>query len=148
LDGVDVRIVNRRLREVDQGAVGEIAIAGSGVALGYHGQPELTASKFVNSPFTLGARMYLTGDLGRVRPDGCIEFAGRADSQIKLRGYRIELGEVEACLLRYAGVSQVAAKVCEDVASRFCGQPNAELHGSDRLRLHDRRSAEGLKRQD
>ena len=109
---------------VPLGAIGEIAIGGAGVALGYHGRPDLTAAKFVKSPFAPNERLYLTGDLGRYRSDGCIEFFGRADSQIKLRGHRIELGEVEACLLRHNGVSQAAASVRDDLS----GEPQLVLY--------------------
>ena len=124
LTGAAAHIVNRNLREVAIGAIGEIAIGGAGVALGYHGRPDLTAAKFVKSPFAPNERLYLTGDLGRYRSDGCIEFFGRADSQIKLRGHRIELGEVEACLLRHNGVSQAAASVRDDLS----GEPQLVLY--------------------
>ncbi len=79
------------------GIAGQICITGEGLARGYLNQPALTAEKFVPNPLSTvpGARMYQTGDLGRWRPDGNIEYLGRMDSQIKMRGYRIELGEIE-----------------------------------------------------
>ena len=79
------------------GVAGEIAIAGAGVAEGYHRRPELTGDRFRPNPFAKG-RLYRTGDLGRWRRDGRIEHLGRIDNQIKIRGFRIEPGEIEATL--------------------------------------------------
>jgi len=97
------------------GAVGEIHLAGSGLANGYVHHPSLTASCFVPDPFSdrPGARMYRTGDLGRFRPDGELEYVGRIDRQVKINGMRIELGEVESALLRVGDVVQCAAVVQE-----------------------------------
>lgn len=80
----------------------EIYLGGVGVGRGYFRRPELTASRFVPDPFstTIGSRLYKTGDLGRWRADGAIEYLGRNDQQIKLRGFRIELGEIESHILR------------------------------------------------
>ncbi len=81
---------------------GEICIGGAGVARGYRGLPEETRARFVpdRSPDARGARMYRSGDLGRVDGEGNLEFMGRADGQVKLRGLRVELGEIESALLR------------------------------------------------
>lgn len=95
---------------VPDGVTGELHIGGAGVALGYWGDPERTASSFPDRP-DLGGRLYRTGDLGRHGDDGVIEFLGRADSQVKIRGYRIELGEVEAHLGRAPGVAEAVAAV-------------------------------------
>lgn len=89
---------------------GELYIGGAGVALGYLGDPERTAERFVTHPVT-GERLYRTGDLGRYRPDGEIEFLGREDTQVKVRGYRIELAEVEAAMLADPAVGAAAAVV-------------------------------------
>lgn len=101
-----------------EGAVGELWIAGDGVAAGYLKRPELTADRFVADPFAAvpGARMYRTGDLARWLPDGQIECLGRVDFQVKLRGYRIELGEIEAELNGHPGIAESLCGVRERAA--------------------------------
>ncbi|MFI1186051.1 non-ribosomal peptide synthetase [Streptomyces californicus] len=96
--GTRVYVLDDDLEPVPDGAVGELYAAGSGVALGYLNRPALTAERFLPDPYTAhpGRRMYRTGDLVRRRPDGVIDFLGRADKQLKIRGFRIEPGEVEA----------------------------------------------------
>ncbi|MGA2289250.1 amino acid adenylation domain-containing protein, partial [Bradyrhizobium sp.] len=88
---------------VPMGVVGEICIAGGGVAQGYHARPALSAEKFVPDPFSSGAgeRLFRTGDMARYAPDGVIEFVGRRDQQVKVRGHRIELGEIETALRKH-----------------------------------------------
>ncbi|MCP4397917.1 MAG: amino acid adenylation domain-containing protein [bacterium] len=102
------------------GAVGEICISGHGLARGYHGQPELTAERFIEHPFKAGERLYKTGDLGRWRPDGTLECLGRNDHQVKIRGYRVELGEIEHCLLQHEAVKAavVMARELSDDGSK------------------------------
>ncbi|MDT0125669.1 non-ribosomal peptide synthase/polyketide synthase [Paenibacillus sp. RRE4] len=99
-------IVDANLKPVPIGVLGELVIGGVGVARGYLNRPDLTAEKFVDSPFTAGERLYRTGDLARWMPDGNVDFIGRIDNQVKIRGYRIELGEIEAAMNNVAGVRQ------------------------------------------
>ena len=114
--GTRVRLLDRRLLPVPVGAVGEICLAGAGLARGYFGQPGLTADRFLPDPFSdrPGARMYRTGDLARYRTSGALEYLGRVDHQVKLRGFRIELGEIEAVLQRHPRVRQAVAAVRSD----------------------------------
>ncbi|HTQ77181.1 MAG TPA: amino acid adenylation domain-containing protein, partial [Burkholderiales bacterium] len=104
---------------VPVGVPGEIYIGGIAVGRGYWNRPELTAERFVADPFSGDpeARLYKTGDLGRWRSDGAIEYLGRNDHQVKVRGFRIELGEIEAVLRRAPAVHEVAVIVREDGAA-------------------------------
>ncbi|GGH70057.1 hypothetical protein GCM10008014_54100 [Paenibacillus silvae] len=107
-------IVDAHLNPVPVGVLGELVIGGVGVARGYLNRAELTAEKFVDSPFVAGERLYRTGDLARWMEDGNVDFIGRIDNQAKIRGYRIETGEVEAKLLSAAGVKEAVVVVMED----------------------------------
>src|SRR5262249_21259351 len=95
LPDASVTIADDDGRPVDQGDVGELVVASRSLALGYWRDPDLTTSVFNVDPADRGIRIFRTGDMGRMRPDGLLEFAGRDDQQIKLRGHRIELGEIE-----------------------------------------------------
>ncbi|MFC4855948.1 non-ribosomal peptide synthase/polyketide synthase [Actinophytocola glycyrrhizae] len=116
ITGKQAYLLDPELRPVPPGVPGELYLAGPGLADGYLGQPGPTAERFVANPYaaTPGARMYRSGDLGRLLPDGTVEFLGRADHQVKIRGFRVEPAEVEAALATHADVTRVAVVVRED----------------------------------
>ncbi|MFJ8623308.1 amino acid adenylation domain-containing protein, partial [Kitasatospora sp. NPDC093550] len=96
------------------GATGELWVGGAGLAHGYWNRPELTAQRFTEDPFRPGERVYRTGDLGRWRPDGELEFCGRIDDQVKIRGYRVEPGEIATVLAEHPGVREAVVVVRSD----------------------------------
>jgi amino acid adenylation domain-containing protein len=111
-------VLDRNLALMPEGVAGEICVAGIAVGEGYWRQPEKTASAFVPCPFpeVAGGRMYRTGDLGRWLPDGCVEFLGRIDQQVKVRGFRVEPGEVEAVLAQHPAIQDAAVVAAHDAS--------------------------------
>ncbi|ATQ77348.1 non-ribosomal peptide synthetase [Massilia violaceinigra] len=143
-------IANKRIYLLDAhdapvplGVAGEIHIGGAGIARGYLNRRELSEERFIPDPFagTPGARMYRSGDLGRRRADGNIEFVGRVDKQVKVRGFRIELGEIETVLLAAPGVRDCVVLAREDQPGQrrlvaYFSTPEPELCTPESLRLH------------
>ena len=104
-----IYILDQAMQPVPMGVPGELHIGGTGVGRGYLDRPGLTSEKFIPDAFgdNSGARLYKTGDLAKLLPDGSIEFLGRLDHQVKIRGYRIELGEIEAALRQHSEIRDV-----------------------------------------
>ncbi|MDT0429199.1 non-ribosomal peptide synthetase [Streptomyces salyersiae] len=116
VNGTRARVLDARLQPVAPGAVGELHLAGTGLARGYENRPAATAARFLPDPYGApGARMYRTGDLVR-RKEGRLEYVGRADGQIKVRGFRVETGEIETVLAGHPDVAQSAVAVRQGAA--------------------------------
>ena len=117
ISNTQIFIVDKYLMPLPIGVVGELCIAGDGLARGYASRPDLTAETFLANPFSRepGRRLYKTGDLARFREDGNIEYVGRIDHQVKIRGLRIELGEIESVLAEQKGIREavVVAKISQ-----------------------------------
>jgi amino acid adenylation domain-containing protein len=140
-----VYLLDPRRQPVPVGVAGEIHVGGAGVARGYLNRPELTAQRFIADPFAArpGSRLYRSGDLGRWRADGTLEYLGRNDDQVKIRGFRIELGEIEAQLSRHPQVRDAAVIAREDtvgdrrLVAYVVPQPGcAAPLETDALRMH------------
>ena len=113
-------LLDNALNLVPQGCIGELYIAGAGLARGYLNQAGMTATRFVPDPFNpqAGERLYRTGDLARLRGDGVIEYIGRIDHQVKIRGFRIELGEIEAQLLQHPDVREAVVLAVDGLSGQ------------------------------
>ncbi len=111
---VQIHLLDRYLQPVPVGVPGELYIGGAGVARGYAGQPDVTATRFIADPFSRGGMLYRSGDLARYRADGNIEYLGRRDSQVEIRGVRIEPGEVEVALSRHPDVTEAVVIATTD----------------------------------
>ena len=109
-----VYVLDSQLQPVPVGEPGELFIGGDGVVRGYWNRPELTAERFLPDPFRGRGRLYRTGDIVRLLPDGNLDFLGRADLQVKIRGFRIELSEIEATLEHQPAVRQAVVVARED----------------------------------
>jgi amino acid adenylation domain-containing protein len=134
ISNTQVYVLDQQRQLVPIGVTGEIYIGGAGVARGYLNQPELTAEKFIVSPFSNdpNTRLYRTGDLARWRADGQLEYIGRIDSQVKLRGNRVELGEIEATLTQHSAVQQAVGLIRGESAENkqlvaYCSKTRASL---------------------
>jgi amino acid adenylation domain-containing protein len=147
ISNTQIYILDANCLPVPIGVAGEIHIGGDGVALGYLNRPELSAQKFIPDPFSSDpqSRLYKSGDLGRWREDGVIEFLGRLDDQVKIRGFRVELGEIEAHLVRHNHVKNavviarvdaqgrklLAAYVVADLAEKIAPKPSVSRDVGD-----------------
>ncbi|MFF8955464.1 amino acid adenylation domain-containing protein [Streptomyces sp. NPDC014894] len=125
LPNVRVHLLDRALRRVPVGVVGEVYIGGTAPARGYRGNPAATAAAFLADPYGArpGARMYRTGDLARLNPHGTLEFVGRADDQVKIRGNRVEPGEVAAVLAAHPAVAEAVVVARGDRLIGYVGAP-------------------------
>ena len=126
-DNVSIHVLGPGGTPALRGESGEICIAGPRLARGYRGLPERTAEAFVDHPGTPGGRLYRTGDRGRWRPDGVLEYLGRDDDQVKVGGIRLELGEAEAALARHSRVRHAAVRIVE--AGRVDGERRCRTCG-------------------
>ncbi len=128
----ECHVLDETLRPVPAGEEGQLCVGGDGLARGYWNRPELTAEKFIPSPFGQNGdeRLYLTGDLVRRLPDGNFEFRGRLDRQVKINGKRIELGEIETILRQMPSVRDAVVVVRDEPpgAKRLCAYITPPLH--------------------
>ncbi len=138
-------LLDDHLNPVAPGVPGELYVGGAGVARGYLNRPELTAQRFVSSPFGEGV-LYRSGDRGRYRNDGELEFLGRADDQVKIRGFRVELGEIQAALTEHEAVGECAVVpyAADEGDTRLAAYvvPSAERAGAVRRILREQAGGE------
>ncbi|WP_198299668.1 non-ribosomal peptide synthetase [Tumebacillus avium] len=136
ITNTELYILDGHLQQVPLGVTGELYIGGAGVARGYLNRPELTAERFLPNPFGSG-RLYKTGDLARLRPDGNLEFLGRTDDQVKVRGFRIELGEIESALLEHPSVQEAVVLARDGQLIAYIVGQNEDLRGFLKQKLPD-----------
>ena len=145
-----VQILDRRKRQVAVGVAGEMYVGGGGVTRGYMGRGEQTAERFIPDEYSVeeGARLYRTGDVGRWKEDGEIEYLGRIDHQIKIRGFRIELGEIEFALRQHPQIREavVVAKGEGPDQKRLVGYivPDRSMSAEELYELPNRLSVNHL----
>ncbi len=141
INNTQIYILDKHQNLVPKGVVGELHIAGDGLARGYLNQPKLTKEKFIENPFKKGERLYKTGDLVRYLEDGNIEYVGRVDDQVKIRGFRIELGEIEQQLLNIDEIKESVVLAKEDknrnkfLVAYITTKDNQELDSNIKNRL-------------
>ena len=132
INNLRIYLLDAALNHVPIGVKGDLYIAGAGLARGYHEQAGMTAETFVEDPFYPGQRMYCSGDIGRWRSLGVIEYLGRGDEQLKIRGFRVERGEIESALCEIEGITESFTQIIEHsglgadapmVHCRTCGLP-------------------------
>ena len=143
VDNTSIQVLDEHRQPCPIGVPGEIWIGGTGVALGYHHRPELSAERFIDQPGAQvpeNTRLYRTGDRGRWRHDGSLQHGGRLDDQIKLRGFRVELGEIESSLHRHPAVARAVVMHREDTPglARLVAYvvPAGAMPSSEQLREH------------
>ncbi len=132
-----LHILDAHGEPVPPGVPGELWIGGDGVALGYAGEPEQTAGRFITRtlserPDARPERLYRTGDIARWDAHGRVHLLGRTDGQVKLRGHRIEIGEIEAHLAQWPPLARAVVTVTTDTGERPCSAPTAYRHPAPR----------------
>jgi amino acid adenylation domain-containing protein len=120
VEDMEIVLLDDDGKEVDINQTGEIVIKSRYLALGYWRQPDLTQAKFLSDPSGGDKRIYMTGDLGRMLPDGCLIQLGRKDFQVKIRGYRVEVGEIEMAMADHPKIKAVAVVTHRDLQGDNC----------------------------
>jgi len=141
LEGNEILILDDDGNELGVNKIGEIAVKSSYLALGYWRRPELTSTKFLADPKGGNARIYLTGDLGYMLPDGCLVHIGRKDFQRKIRGYRVEVSAIEMVLHDISAIAQVAVVPSDDSRHGERLVAYVVFHGSKKLKINQLRAS-------